>query len=154
MNKIKIHYDGSVSHIKVEFPETEFHMRTENLQELKDAFIKSISNTFDMAISSDINEIKEKARENRNLQREYFEDMTNGMLNKYYNLQVFRNADEISLCSHVLVSYPSKKYNHVKLVHIEALKDGQAYFITDDGSYLMLPWCYIISMIPSINQGE
>lgn len=129
-------------------------MRTENLQELKDAFIKSISNTFDMAISSDANEIKEKAREKRNLQREYFEDMTNGMLNKYYDLQVFRNTNEISLCPHVLISYPAKMYNHVKLVHVEGLKDGQAYFITDNGSYLMLPWCYIISMIPSVNQTE
>lgn len=150
VSNIKIHFDGSVSYVTVEFPETEFHMRTEDMQELKEAFIKSISNTFDMAITSDGNEIKEKTRENRKLNREYYENMTSGMLNKYYDLHVFRNTNDISLSHHVLCSYPVKIYKHVKLVHVEGLREGQAYFITDDGSYLMLPWCYIISMAPSL----
>ena len=83
-----------------------------------------------------------------------YENMTSGMLNKYYELHVFRNINDISLSHHVLCSYPVKIYKHVKLVHAEGLREGQAYFITDDGSYLMLPWCYIISMAPSLNKEK
>lgn len=42
-----------------------------------------------------------------------------------------------------------KKYKHIKLININGLGDGQVHFITDDGHYLMLPWCYIISIRPS-----
>ena len=154
VSNIKIHFDGSVSHVKEEFPETEFHMRTENIQELKDAFIKFISNTFDMAITSDAEEIKEKTRENRRLQRAYFENMTNGILNKYYDLQVFKNPYEIDLSLHNIRYNPAKVHKYVRLVNVNGMGTGQVHFITDDGSYLLLPWCYIISMVPSMDQGE
>ena len=41
-----------------------------------------------------------------------------------------------------------KKYHHVELVNVNGIGTGQIHFITDNGSYLMLPWCYIISMVP------
>lgn len=148
MDNIKIHFDGSVSHVKVEFPETDFYMTTGNMQELKETFIKFMSNTFDMAITSDADEIKEKSRENRKLQREYFENMTNGMLNKYYDLQVFKHPYEIDLSLHNLRSESVKMHKHVKLVNVNGMGTGQVHFITDDGSYLLLPWCYVISMVP------
>ena len=31
---------------------------------------------------------------------------------------------------------------------------GQAHFLTEDDEYLLLPWCYIISMIPSRKENN
>ena len=42
-----------------------------------------------------------------------------------------------------------KKYKHIKLININGFGDGQVHFVTDDGHYLMLPWCYIISIRPN-----
>ena len=41
------------------------------------------------------------------------------------------------------------RYFNVKLININGLGVGQVHFITEDGHYLLLPWCYIVSMIPS-----
>ena len=42
-----------------------------------------------------------------------------------------------------------KRYSHVKLININGLSTGQVHFVTDNRHYLLLPWCYIVSMIPS-----
>ena len=74
----------------------------------------------------------------------------NQMLPKARELRRNMTPQEKKLWYQFLRKYPVKIYKHVKLVHVEGLREGQAYFITDDGSYLMLPWCYIISMAPSL----
>jgi hypothetical protein len=41
------------------------------------------------------------------------------------------------------------KYKNAKLINVNGLATGQLHFITEDGHYLLLPWCYVISMIPA-----
>lgn len=148
MIQIKIHFDG-VYHVKMEFPETEFHMTTDNLLDFKKEYLKFISNTFDMATSSDLEEIKEKEKICRKQNKIQFDSMLNNMINKYYDLQVFGHPCEINYSPHNLKGLSFKIYKNVKLVNVNGLGTGQVHFIMDDGKYLLLPWCYIVSMVPS-----
>lgn len=133
----------------MKYPETEFHMTTDNLQDFKKAYLKYISNTFDIAISSDLEEIKDKDKACRKLNKIQFNSMMNGMINKYYDLQVFKHPCEINYSPHNLKEVSFIKYKHVQLVNVNGLGTGQVHFIMDNGKYLLLPWCYIVSMVPS-----
>lgn len=73
-------------------------------------------------------------------------------IGQYYDLETIvanNNLNYISMSLHGLKQSKLKKYQHVKLVNINGFGIGQVHFITDDGHYLLIPWCYIISMIPS-----
>ena len=73
-------------------------------------------------------------------------------IGQYYDLETIvgnTNLNYISMSPHDLKQSRLKKYKNVKLININGLGTGQAHFITEDGHYLLLPWCYIISMIPS-----
>lgn len=79
-------------------------------------------------------------------------DMLDNIIGKYYDLETIGTntaLEYISMNTKDLRQSKLKKYRHVKLVNINGLGIGQACFVTDDGFYLLLPWCYIISMIPS-----
>lgn len=79
-------------------------------------------------------------------------DMLDNIIGKYYDLETIGTniaLEYVSMNPKDLRQSKLKKYRHVKLVNINGLGIGQAYFVTDDGFYLLLPWCYIISMIPS-----
>lgn len=73
-------------------------------------------------------------------------------IGQYYDLEVIKNRAFLSVIGvnkRDLSSAKLDRYFHVKLVNINGLGTGQVHFITDDGHYLLLPWCYIVSMIPS-----
>lgn len=74
------------------------------------------------------------------------------VIGQCYDLETIvgnNNLNYISMSSHDLKQCRLKKYQSVRLVNISGLGVGQAHFVTEDGHYLLLPWCYIISMIPS-----
>lgn len=136
----------------MKYPETEFHINTDNLQDFKKAYLKYMSNIFDIATSSDLEEIKEKEKMCRKLNKTDY--MMKEMLNKYYDLQVFKrfNEDSYSLCN--LKETSLIQYKHIKLIKITGINDidigsGILHFVADDMEYLLLPWCYIVSMVPS-----
>ena len=73
-------------------------------------------------------------------------------IGKYYDIETIINnirLNDISMNIRDLKQIRLKKYKHIKLININGLGDGQVHFITDDGHYLMLPWCYIVSIIPN-----
>lgn len=79
-------------------------------------------------------------------------DMIDKAIDQYYDLETIignNNLNYISMSPYDLKRSKLKKYQHVKLVNVNGLGTGQVHFITNDGHYLLLPWCYIISMIPS-----
>lgn len=79
-------------------------------------------------------------------------DWLDKAIGQYYDLETIvgnKNLNYISMSSHDLKECRLQKYHSAQLVNINGLGIGQAHFITDDGHYLLLPWCYIISMIPS-----
>ncbi len=82
--------------------------------------------------------------------KEEFVRLTEGLLNKYYTIQVAicANTSGDMMSSHFLRQGLYKTYKNVKLVNINGMGVGQVHFITEDGSYLLLPWCYIIAMFP------
>lgn len=47
-----------------------------------------------------------------------------------------------------------RKHKNVTLMNINGWGVGQAHFLTADDEYLLLPWCYIISMIPSRKENN
>lgn len=75
----------------------------------------------------------------------------NVVIEKYYDIETIVAADCLKFMSvdyHTLKNVNLKKYKNVKLVNVNGWGVGQAHFLTNEG-YLMLPWCYIVSMIPS-----
>lgn len=79
-------------------------------------------------------------------------DILSTVIGKCYNLEVMKNKN----CACAIKMTPSDlqeahliKYNNVKLMNINGLGIGQAHFLTESGEYLLLPWCYIVSMVPS-----
>lgn len=81
-------------------------------------------------------------------------DEIEGTIGKYYDIETITGnqyLDYISMSQHDLKMVKLKKYKAVKLVNINGLGVGQVHFVTKDGHYLMIPWCYIISMIPNNN---
>lgn len=82
---------------------------------------------------------------------------TNGMLNtiigKHYNLEVMKNKNcvcAIKMTPNDLQEAHLVKYNNVKLMNVNGLGIGHAHFLTENGEYLLLPWCYIVSMVPCV----
>lgn len=79
-------------------------------------------------------------------------DEIDGTIDKYYDIETIVENYSLSCLSmspHDLKTTRLKRYKSVKLVNINGLGVGQAHFITEDGHYLLLPWCYIVSMTPS-----
>ena len=79
-------------------------------------------------------------------------NMIDKAVGQYYDLETIvgnNNLNYISFSPHDLKQCKLKKYQYAKLVNINGLGIGQVHFITEDGHYLMLPWCYIGSMIAS-----
>ncbi len=145
MIKIEIYYDGSITHLKVEYPETEIHVNSHVTREIKNIFLEYMSDAFDNAISS----IKCFENGCKKLNKKMLDFMINRMMNKFYDLQVVKYPCEIDYSRNALNDVDIKTYKGVQLVNVNGLGTGQAHFITENGEYLLLPWCYIISMIPS-----
>ena len=86
-------------------------------------------------------------------EKQEFRKMMEDMIGKYYDLEVVKNKTCLAYMNNFnrnsIVEVRARKYSHVQLVNINGMGIGQVHFITDDGSYLLLPWCYVISMIPS-----
>ncbi len=83
--------------------------------------------------------------------------VNNDFLERYYDIETIignKNLNYLSMSQHCLKDVRLKKYQHVKCININGLGTGQVHFVTDDGSYLLLPWCYIISMIPNEERGD
>lgn len=73
-------------------------------------------------------------------------------IGQYYDIETIGECADLSVISmspHDLKYFAPRKYKNVKLVNINGLATGQVHFITEDGHYLLLPWCYIISMTPN-----
>ena len=73
-------------------------------------------------------------------------------IDKYYDLEVIVKSIDLynlDMTPYDLKQSTLKRYSHVKLTNINGLSTGQVHFVTNDGHYLLLPWCYIVSMIPS-----
>lgn len=68
---------------------------------------------------------------------------------KTYDIEVICGNYDLELTSlstmKDIIRAPIKRYENVTLIKIT----NQAHFITEDEQYLLLPWCYIVSMIPS-----
>ena len=73
------------------------------------------------------------------------------MIGHYYNIETICNKDclySLLPSKHGIVNSFVRTYRHLKLVNVNGMGTGQAHFINDEGQYILLPWCYIISMIP------
>lgn len=76
--------------------------------------------------------------------------IVNNAIDKYYDLEVVvKSVDLYNLKPYDLKQNTLKRYSHVKLTNVNGLSTGQAHFVTDEGHYMLLPWCYIVSMIPN-----
>lgn len=79
-------------------------------------------------------------------------DKTNKAIGQYYDLEVIVNSNDLynlNMTPYALKQSALNRHRHVELININGLGNGQVHFITDDGHYLLLPWCYIVSMIPN-----
>lgn len=76
------------------------------------------------------------------------------ILNKYYTIEVaIPSQTGMDITSHHFLKQGMYQvYKNVKLVNVNGMGTGQAHFITEDGSYILLPWCYIIAMFPKKNE--
>jgi hypothetical protein len=77
------------------------------------------------------------------------QQLCDGIINKYYDVQITTRPEVNQFSIHTLLYLPKKVYKHLKLVNINGMGAGQVHFIADDGSYVLVPWCYIISMLPA-----
>ena len=79
-------------------------------------------------------------------------NMIDNAIGQYYDLEVIKNRGHLSIVDmgkRNLSSAKLDRYFNVKLTNINGLGVGQVHFITEDGHYLLIPWCYVISMTPS-----
>lgn len=84
-------------------------------------------------------------------------DMLNTIIGKHYNLEVMKDKNcvcAIKMTPSDLQDAHLVKYNNVKLMNVNGLGIGYAHFLTENGEYLLLPWCYIVSMIPSKDSDQ
>ena len=82
-------------------------------------------------------------------------NMIDNAIGQYYDLEVIKNRGHLSIVDmgkRNLSSAKLDRYFNVKLININGLGVGQIHFITEDGHYLLLPWCYIVSMTPNKEQ--
>ena len=78
-------------------------------------------------------------------------DIMKNMINKFYNIECIvsaKNLKYVNMLPLYLHRCKIKKIHHVKLIQINGMYAGQLHFVNDTGEYLMLPWCYIVSMVP------
>lgn len=152
---MKVNYDGDIFHVTAEMPERMFHMRTDNINELKKHFLLNLSEAFDEAVY--------ESNQNRYLNHTNFEknkkeimDIQKAVIGKYYNLEVIQSNRYLELTQKAspceLRGITLKRYENVELMSINGLGNGQVHFLTESGEYLLLPWCYIISMVPNKNK--
>ena len=83
--------------------------------------------------------------------------MIDNAIGLYYDLEVIKNKGHLSVVDmgkRNLSSAKLERYFNVKLININGLGVGQVHFITEDDHYLLLPWCYIVSMIPSKEKNK
>lgn len=83
--------------------------------------------------------------------------MASQFIGKTYDLLVFPNSISstrlLNGCPYnpnVYQDIKFIKYNNVECVNINGLGMGQVHFITEDGSYLLLPWGMIFQMVPHV----
>lgn len=84
-----------------------------------------------------------------------YDYIINNMVDKFYNIECIIdsiNLQYVSMTKSKLENCRFKKFNHMKLVAVNGLYTGQLHFVNDVGEYLMLPWCYIVSMVPCDNK--
>lgn len=65
-----------------------------------------------------------------------------------YDVTFFRNNFEIGLDNRNLQQAKLHRFNNVTLKNIDGLVSGKAYFITENGEWLIIPMPYIVTMIP------
>ncbi len=83
-------------------------------------------------------------------------EMQNSFVGKYYDLEVMKSKSYlnfVTMSPHDLKDVHLVKYDNAQLININGLGTGQVHFVTKNGEYLLLPWCYVVSMIPS-KEGE
>jgi len=78
-----------------------------------------------------------------------YHDLLDNMQEKYYDIEIFRDKDEISMNPNTFKGVIIKKYKHLKLINVNGLGIGQLHFLDNDGGYLLIPWGYILTMLPS-----
>ena len=79
-------------------------------------------------------------------------DLIDKAIGQYYDLETIGRCADLgymSMSPHDLRQFVPRKYKNVRLININGLATGQLHFITEDGHYLLIPWCYVISMTPS-----
>lgn len=80
-------------------------------------------------------------------------DILKTVICKHYDLEVIESNRYLNIVQKVnpyeLQGITLKTYKNVELMNINGLGTGQVHFLTEKGEYLLLPWCYIISMVPS-----
>ena len=79
-------------------------------------------------------------------------DLIDKAIGQYYDLETIGRCADLgymSMSPHDLRQFVPRKYKNVRLMNINGLATGQLHFITEDGHYLLIPWCYVISMTPS-----
>lgn len=57
---MKIGYDGCMYHVKVEFPETDFHAYADNIEGFKKTFLERMECVFDETINKQLEESLKK----------------------------------------------------------------------------------------------
>lgn len=57
---MKIGYDGCMYHVKVEFPETDFHAYADNIEGFKKTFLEQMECVFDETINKQLEELLKK----------------------------------------------------------------------------------------------
>ena len=78
-------------------------------------------------------------------------DLIDKAIGQYYDLETIGRCADLgymSMSPHDLRQFVPRKYKNVRLMNINGLATGQLHFITEDGHYLLIPWCYVISMTP------
>lgn len=86
-----------------------------------------------------------------------YDCIISNMIDKFYNIEctiVANNLSYIGMTKSKLENCKLRKFNHIKLIAVNGLYTGQLHFINDAGEYLMLPWCYIVSMVPCGNKEK
>ena len=79
------------------------------------------------------------------------------VIGKTYDIEYIGNKiqlETLSMSPKDIKQSCVRKHKNVTLMNINGWGVGQAHFLTEDDEYLLLPWCYIISMIPSRKENN
>lgn len=74
-------------------------------------------------------------------------------LNKKYDIVVWKNAIDYGtrMDSELIKMTKRTTFKNVELLNYNGLGIGTAYFKGEDGTFIILPWCAIVSMIPTLD---